>query len=218
RDPAVAQTFKLMVPVTLSLGLININAVIDTLFASRLIDPALAPSAIDKAFRIYMLPQGIFSVAVATVLFPSLSRLATRRDIDGFRRTGGLGLRQIAFLLVPASAICAVLAEPIVRLLYERGQFTPAQTPVFAGALAAFSAGLVFNGTMLMLNRAFFSLQSNWVPTVVALGNLGLNAVLDAAFYHLRIWGIPLATSVVNIAGTAALLVLLRRRIGTDLR
>jgi len=213
RDPAVKRVLVLMVPVTLSLGLINFNAVVDTIFASRLIDPQLAPTAIDKAFRIYMLPQGIFSVAVATVLFPSLSRLAARRDLDGFRRTVGLGLRQIAFTLVPASVASAVLAEPIVRLLYQRGQFTPAQTPVVAAALAAFSAGLTFNGTMLMLNRAFFSLQSNWVPTLIALGNLGLNAALDAAFYRVGTWGIPLSTSVVNIAGTAALLWLLRRKI-----
>jgi putative peptidoglycan lipid II flippase len=214
RDPAVAQTFKLMLPVTLGLGLINVNAVIDIFFASRLIDPTLAPKAIDYAFRVYMLPQGIFSVAVATVLFPSLSRLASRRDMDGFRRTLGLGLRQIAFLLVPAGVASAVLAEPIVRLLYEHGRFTPSQTTVVAGALAAFSLGLTFNGAMLMLNRAFFSLQSNWVPTIVALANLALNAVLDAAFYSFGVWGIPLSTSLVNIAGTGALLVLLRRRTG----
>jgi putative peptidoglycan lipid II flippase len=85
---------------------------------------------------------------------------------------------------------------------------------VVAGCLAAFSAGLVFNGAMLMLNRAFFSLQSNWLPTVVALANLFLNALLDLAFYRLGTWGIPLATALVNIAGTAALLVLMRRRIG----
>jgi putative peptidoglycan lipid II flippase len=214
RDPAVRRVFVLMIPVTIGLGLINFNLVVDSIFASRLIDPELAPTAIDKAFRIYMLPQGMFSVAVATVLFPSLSRLATRGDMDGFRHTVGLGMRQIAFLLVPASAVSAVLAEPIVRLLYQRGEFGPHQTHVVAGALAAFAAGLAFNGFMLMLNRAFFSLQSPWVPTVVALGNLGLNAVLDAAFYRLGTWGIPLSTTFVNIAGTAALLELLRRRIG----
>ncbi len=214
RDPAVAQTFRLMVPVTLGLGLINVNAVIDTLFASRFIDRNLAPTAIDKAFRIYMLPQGMFSVAVATVLFPSLARLAARADMQGFRHTVGLGLRQIAFLLVPASAVSAVLAEPIVRLLYQRGQFDPSQTPVVAAALAAFSIGLTFNGTMLMLNRAFFSLQSNWVPTTVALGNLGVNAALDAVLYRVGVWGIPLSTAIVNIAGTAALLFVLRRRLG----
>jgi putative peptidoglycan lipid II flippase len=85
---------------------------------------------------------------------------------------------------------------------------------VVAGCLAAFAAGLTFNGTMLLLNRAFFSLQSNWVPTWVALGNLAVNAGLDAVFYRFGTWGIPLSTTIVNVAGTAALLVLLRRRLG----
>jgi putative peptidoglycan lipid II flippase len=214
RDPAVKQMFALMLPVTISLGLINFNALVDALFASRLIDPELAPAAIDKAFRLYMLPQGMFSVAVATVLFPSLSRAAARADLDDFRRWLSTGLRWIGFLLIPASVALAVLAEPIVRLLYQHGKFTPHQTTVVAGALAAFAAGLTFNGTMLMLNRAFFSLQSNWIPTAVALANLAINAVLDAAFYRVGVWGIPLSTSFVNLAGTAALIVLLRRRIG----
>jgi putative peptidoglycan lipid II flippase len=214
RDPAVRRVFALMLPVTLGLGLINFNATVDTFFASRYIDPNLAPRAIETAFRLYMLPQGMFSVAIATVLFPSLARLAARGDLGAFRHTVGVGLRQIAFLLVPASVVSAVLAEPIVRLVYQRGRFDAAQTRVVAGALAAFALGLTFNGTMLMLNRSFFSLQSNWVPTLVALGNLVVNAVLDAAFYHFGTWGIPLSTSVVNIAGTALLLVLLRRRLG----
>ncbi len=176
-DPAVKEVFRNMIPVTLGLGLININAVIDMLFASRYIDPDLAPTAIQKAFLIYMLPQGMFSVAIATVLFPTLSRHASDAresgDFSGFRNTVGLGLR----------------------------------------CLAAFSAGLVFNGAMLMLNRGFFSLRSNWIPTWIALGNLGLNAVLDFALYRVGIWGIPLATAICNIAGTWALLVVLRRRI-----
>jgi putative peptidoglycan lipid II flippase len=213
RDPAVKQVFKLMLPVTLGLGLININALIDAVIGGWLITRN-APAEINAAFRIYMLPQGMFSVAVATVLFPSLTRFASRGDLGGFRRTAELGLRQIAFLLVPASVVSAVLAEPITRLIYQRGAFTPDQTPIVAACLAAFSAGLAFNGTMLMLNRAFFSLQENWVPTYVALANLFVNAILDVAFSPLGTWGIPLATSLVNIAGTAALLVLLRRRVG----
>jgi putative peptidoglycan lipid II flippase len=214
RDPMVKRTFVLMVPVTLGLGLINVNAVIDMFFASRLINGDLAPTAIQKAFLVYMLPQGMFSVAIATVLFPSLARLAARGDIDGFRATVGRGLRQIAFLLVPAAVVSAVLAEPIIRMLYQRGAWHPNQTPVAAACLAAFSAGLVFNGAMLMLNRAFFSLQSNWIPTVVALGNLILNALLDLAFYRFGTWGIPLSTAVGNVVSTVALVALLRVRIG----
>jgi putative peptidoglycan lipid II flippase len=214
RDPAVLRTFKLMLPITLGLGLINFNALIDTLFATRLLDKYQAPSSINAAFRLYIFPQGMFSVAVATVLFPTLARLATRRDLDGFRSMVTGGIRQIAFLLIPASVISAVLAEPIVRIVYQRGDFTASQTGVVAACLAAFALGLAFNGAMLMLNRAFFSLQSAWIPTWVALGNLGLNAALDAAFYRVGIWGIPLSTALVNIAGTFVLLVMLRRRLG----
>jgi len=213
-DPAVRRTFVLMVPVTIGLGLININAVIDQLFATHFLNPHLAPAAIVRAFRLYMLPQGMFSVAVATVLFPLLSRHASREDWDAFRRTVVTGLRLISFLLVPASAAAAVLAAPIVRLLYQHGNFTTHDTAIVAPCLAAFALGLTFNGTMLMLNRGFFSLQSPWIPSWVALGNLGLNALFDAVFYRLGIWGIPLSTSLVNIAGTWALIVLFRRRMG----
>ena len=214
RDPAVRRVFVLMGPVTLGLGLINFNQVIGSLFAARLIDPNLAPAAIDAAFRLYMLPQGMFSVAVATVLFPALSRLAALGDTDAFRRMLNSGLRQIAFLLVPASIASAVLAEPIVRLLYERGEFGPDETVVVAQALAAFSLGLTFNGAMLMLNRAFFGLQAPWTPTAVALGNLLLNTALYGALYRVGVWGIPLAISLANVAAALALLVLLRRRTG----
>jgi len=214
RDPAVKQVFKLMIPVMLGLGLINVNAVIGTVFASKLIDPTIAPNAIDKAFRVYMLPQGMFSVAVATVLYPSLARLAARGDLAGFRATVSTGLRQINFMLVPAGVVSIVLAEPIVRLLYERGAFEPDQTRVVAGALAAFSIGLTFNGMMLMLNRGFFSLQAPWVPTLVALAVVVLNTALYFAFYRVGTWGIPLAISLANIAGVAMLFVALRRRAG----
>lgn len=214
RDPAVKRVFVLMVPVTIGLGLININALIDQLFATHFLNPYIAPAAIVRAFRLYMLPQGIFSVAVATVLFPLLSRQAAREDWEALKSTVATGLRLIVFLLVPASAAAAILATPIVRLLYQHGAFTANQTHIVAPCLAAFALGLTFNGTMLMLNRGFFSLQSPWIPTTVAVMNLGINAVLDAVFYRFGIWGIPLSTSLVNIAGTWALLVFFRRRVG----
>ena len=124
-DPAVKRMFVLMVPVTIGLGLININALIDQLFATHYPGPdTIAPAAIVRAFRLYMLPQGVFSVAVATVLFPLLSRHASREDWSAFQHTIGTGLRLICFLLVPASVAAAVLATPIVRLLYQHGHFT----------------------------------------------------------------------------------------------
>jgi len=216
RDPAVKRVLVLMLPVTLTIGLINVSFLVDMLFASRLLDPELAPAAIDKAFRLYMLPQGIFAVAVTTVLFPTLARLAARGDEQGLRRALDGGIRQIAFLLVPAGLVAIVLAQPIVRLVYQRGEFTADDTVIVAQCLQAFSIGLVFNGWMLILNRAFYAVQTNWVPTAIALGAVGLNAAFDAVFYRLGIWGIPLATAAVNVVGAATLLVMMRRRVGLE--
>jgi putative peptidoglycan lipid II flippase len=216
RDPAVRRVLVLMLPVTLTIGLINVNFLVDTLFASRLLDPELAPTAIDKAFRLYMLPQGIFAVAVTTVLFPTLARLAARGDEAGLRRALDIGLRQIAFLLIPAGLVTIALADPIVRLVYERGEFTAGDTTIVADCLQAFSIGLVFNGWMLILNRSFYAVQSNWIPTGIALGAVGLNAGFDTVFYRLGIWGIPLATALVNVAAAATLFVMMRRRVGLE--
>jgi putative peptidoglycan lipid II flippase len=210
RDEAVQRVFTLMLPVTLGLGLINLNLLVNTWFAAG-VDKDLGPAAVDKAFRIYMLPQGMFSVAVAAVLFPALSRRAAARDGPGFRALVGSGLRQIAFLLLPAAAICAVLATPIVRLLYEHGHFTPEDTAVVASCLAAFSLGLAFNGAMLLLNRAFFSMQRAWIPTCIAIANLGVNATLDWVLSsRLGLWSIPLSTSIANIIGVVLLYIQLR--------
>jgi putative peptidoglycan lipid II flippase len=216
RDPAVKRVLVLMIPVTLTIGLVNVNFVVDMLFASRLLDPELAPTAIDKAFRLYMLPQGIFAVAVTTVLFPTLARFAARGAEPELRRALDNGIRVIAFLLVPAGLVSIVLAEPIVRLVYERGEFTAENTVVVAQCLQAFALGLVFNGWMLLLNRSFYAVQTNWVPTAVALGAVALNAVLNMFFYRLGIWGIPLSTTTVNVVAAIALLVLMRRRIGLE--
>jgi putative peptidoglycan lipid II flippase len=160
-----------------------------------------------------MLPQGIFSVAVSTVLFPTLARLAARGDYPGLRRALDGGIRQIAFLLVPAAFLSVVLAEPIVRLVYQRGEFTAEDTTIVAQCLQAFSLGLVFNGWALILNRTFYAVQTNWEPTAVALGAVALNAIFDAIFYRLGVWGIPLATSTVNVVVAAVLVVVLRRRV-----
>ena len=141
RDPAVARVLKLMLPVTLSLGLINFNLVINSLFASRLIDPELAPTAIDKSISALHASAGdVFGGCRDGSLPGALSARDAARPL-GFGNTVGLGVRQIGSTLIPASVVSAVLAEPITRLVYERGQFTPSQTPVVAGALAAFSAG-----------------------------------------------------------------------------
>jgi putative peptidoglycan lipid II flippase len=213
RDPRIKQVLKLMLPVSISLGLINVFVVVNSLLGSLVSEQA--PRAIDAAFRIYMLPQGMFSVAVATVVFPALSRLAARGDHAGLRDMVGSGTRQIALLLVPSAAITIVLAEPIVRLVYERGEWTPHSTRLTAEALLWFAFSLPFAGINLLQTRTFFSLQRAWLPTATAVGSLIVNAAVSLALYKpLGIAGIVLGTAVSSAAMTVFQGVLLRRLLG----
>ena len=127
RNPGVRRVLLLMLPVTISLGLINFNALINSIFGSLVSDEA--PAAIDKAFRLYQLPQGIFSVAIATVLFPTLARFANNKEFVNLRATLANGMRQILFVLLPATAAILALSHPIIRLVYQRGEFDPREHP-----------------------------------------------------------------------------------------
>jgi putative peptidoglycan lipid II flippase len=212
RNPDVRRVLVLMLPVTISLGLINFNLIINSLFGTLVSEEA--PAAIDKAFRIYQLPQGIFSVAIATVLFPTLARFATRGDHVSLRATMANGMRQILFILVPATAAVLVLSEPMIRLVYERGEFTSGDTDLVATALFWFAFSLPTNGLFLLLTRTFFSLQRPWIPTAIGAANLAITALAALALYHLGVGGIVAATAIATAATVVAQGVVLRRLLG----
>jgi len=213
RSPALRRVLLLMLPVTISLGLINFNLVINSFFGTLVSDQA--PAAIDKAFRIYMLPQGIFSVAVATVLFPTLSRFAARGAHDDLRRTVANGMRQIVLLLAPATAAILVLSEPMIRLVYQRGAFDAAQTDLVAVALFWFAFSLPFNGLFLLLTRTFFSLQRPWIPTAIAGVNLVVTALAALVLYApFGVGGIVAATAIATAASVVAQCTVLRLKLG----
>jgi putative peptidoglycan lipid II flippase len=213
RSIDVRRVLLLMLPVTLSLGLINFNLVINSTVG--FLDSENTPAAIDKAFRIYMLPQGIFSVAVTTVLFPTLARFAARGELDNLRSTMANGMRQIQLLLIPAAAAIVVLSEPMIRLVYQRGEFDAAATDLVSTALFWFAFSLPFNGLFLLMTRTFFSLQRPWVPTAISAGNLALTTAFAFAFYKpFGIGGIVAATVIATAASVVAQAIILRGALG----
>jgi putative peptidoglycan lipid II flippase len=197
RNPYVTRVLKLMFPVTIALGLINFDNLINSFFGTLVNDQA--PAAIDKAFRIYMLPQGIFSVAIATILFPTLSRFASRGDHDRLRRTMANGTRQILLTLIPSAAIMAVLATPITRLVYQRGAFNAGATHLVSEAMVIWALSLPAQGASLLFSRTFFSLQRPWVTTALSVANMAVNALISLALYQpLGVRGVVLG----SVAGT----------------
>ncbi len=213
RHPGVRRVLLLMLPVTISLGLINFNMLINSLFGSLVSDQA--PAAIDKAFRIYQLPQGIFSVAIATVLFPTLARYATRGAIDDLRATMANGMRQILFVLVPAATAVLVLSEPMIRLVYQRGAFDAAQTTLVATALFWFAFSLPTNGLYLLQTRTFFSLQQPWRATSLAVVDLVVSTLAAAVLYGpFGVGGIVAGTGIGTTVAAALQAIVLRREFG----
>jgi putative peptidoglycan lipid II flippase len=217
RDPRMRQVLLLFVPVTLSIGIINLDIFINAGFGSLVNThpKGQAPAAINNAFRIYMLPQGVFSVAVATVLFPTLSRFAVQRNPAGMRRAVGNGMRQINLFLIPSAALLLVMATPITRLVYQRGHFGPTSTHLVSEALFWFALSLPFAGVNLLLSRTFFAVQRPWIPTKLAAINLVVDVIVSVALYKpLGIAGLVIGTASANAVMTA--MQLYRLRIGLN--
>ena len=209
RDPRVKQVFLLMLPVTIGLGIVNLDALINSTFGA-LVNPQ-APRAIQTAFLIYMLPQGVFSVAISTVVFPTLSRQAARRAPAEMRHTLATGIRQINLLLIPSAVGMMVLATPITRLVFQRGHFTAISTHLTALALFWFAWSLPFAGVNLLLTRTFFALRRPWIPTGLAAINMTIDIVISIGLYKpLGIQGLVIGTAVANIVMTWLLLHRLR--------
>ncbi len=201
-DPRIRQVFGLMLPVTIGLGILNLDQLINSVFGTLVSEEA--PRAIDNAFRIYMLPQGLFSVAVATVLFPTLSRMAARNDVSDMRRTIGVGMRQINLLLIPAAVFLLVLTTPIVRLVFERGHFNGTSTELVSEALFWFAFSLPFGGLNLLLTRVFFAVQRPWIPTRLAALNIVVDIIVSIGLYKpLGIAGLIIGTVAANVVMTA---------------
>jgi putative peptidoglycan lipid II flippase len=197
----------------MSIGIVNLDIFINAGFGSLV--SFRAPAAINDAFRIYMLPQGIFSVAVATVLFPTLSRMAARRDPAAMRKSVGNGMRQINLLLIPSAALMLVLATPITRLVYQHGTFGATSTHFVSIALFWFSFSLPFAGVNLLLSRCFFAVQKPWIPTKLAALNMVVDVIVSVALYKpLGIAGLVIGTASANIVMTG--LQLHRLRIGLN--
>jgi putative peptidoglycan lipid II flippase len=210
----VRRVLKLMLPVTIALGIVSLNLLVDSFFATFV--SRQAPAAIDRAFRVSQLPQGLFSVAIATVIFPTLARQAVRGEIGELRHTMANGVRQICLLLIPAALLMIVLSVPATRLVYQRGEFTPGATHLVSRALVWWAVTLPFEGVSLLYSRTFFSLQRTWITIAFATTNLALNAAVAAALHGpFGISGVVLGTVVGTAAMTLFQMTILRRDLGS---
>ena len=213
--PGVARVGRLAAPIFLSSSVTQINIFIGTILASF-----LATGSITYLFygmRFIHFPLGIFGVAVATAILPTLSTHAAKQEMEEFRETLSLGLRLVFFIMFPAMAGLITLAVPIVNLLLERGEFNRISTLGTASALLFYAVGLWAFAGVRIVAQAFYSLQDTKTPVMVAIIALVTNIACSAAFIlwtPLAHGGLALAASLASTVNISLLTILLRKKIG----
>jgi putative peptidoglycan lipid II flippase len=200
RDEGVRTVLGLMAPAVIAASAVQVNVLINSGFAARLGDGPV--SWLNIAFRLMQLPLGIFGVAVATVTLPLVSRSAAVGNMAEFRSALAHSIRLVLLLTIPAAIGLIILAEPIIRLIYEHGRFTAEATRQTAGALRFYAIGLAGYSADKVLAPAFYALNKRYLPMMVAFTSIVVNFSLNWFLtFHLQ-WGhrgLAFSTSVVAI-------------------
>ncbi|MFH1593171.1 MAG: murein biosynthesis integral membrane protein MurJ [Candidatus Omnitrophota bacterium] len=214
--PAIKRIWKLLIPRIFGSAVYQISVIVDNIFSTfAWIVGAGGPAALWYAYRLFHLPLAIFGIALATVALPKMSMEVAKRDINALKETINFSLRAVFLLLIPATVGLAILGNPIIRILFERGEFTSYSTYITSSALFFYSIGLFACGGIKILVNSFFSLGDTRTPVKVASISLVINLVLNASLmWSLKIGGLALATSIAAISNFAMLYILLVKKIG----
>ncbi len=214
RDDTVRAVVTKMGPAIIGVAAFQLNVTLVQL-VSFWVDPVIVAS-FSYAVRLMELPQGVFGISLATYLLTSLSGLAAEKKFPEFRATLGQGLSYLVVVNSLAAVLLFILAEPIVRLLFERGEFGPESTQRAATALLCLAPGLVAFSMVNILARAFYALGDTQTPMKVSVFCLGANLLLSVLFISdLRQAGLGLANTITSCLNVWLLLRALCKKLGT---
>jgi putative peptidoglycan lipid II flippase len=212
RDEGLRRVLVLMGPGTVGVAATQVNVFVNTVLATS--QGTGAVSWLNFAFRLMYLPIGLFGVSIATATLPAVSRHAARQDKAAVRNTIADGISLMLMLNVPATLGLIVLATPIVRIIFERGAFTPADTAATASALQFYGFGLLGYSVVRIVSPAFYALGRARTPVQVSVATVLFNAALNIVLAQvLGYRGLALGTSIAALFNATLLLTLLRRHL-----
>lgn len=215
--PRVTSVGGLMAPMVLGLSAVQLNTLADFLIAYFFVEEGgerVGPAVMGYAQYLYQLPLGVFGIALATAIFPLLSQKAAEEDTSGLAQVFSDGLRLSVFVALPASVGLVFVAHPLVAVLYERGEFGPAQTDRVAGVLLFYSLGMVAYFMQHIVVRTFYALHDSKTPARVALTLVFINLAMNLSLvFVLEERGLALATAICAVIQVVILLRVLSRKL-----
>lgn len=215
KDEHVKKMLWLIMPVLIGVAVNQINTIVDRTIASTLVEGSI--SALNYATKLNQFVMGMFIVSISSVVYPMLSRLSTENDKEKFNKTIATSVNTVTLLVIPISAGAIVLANPIVRLLFQRGEFDERATSMTAIALTFYSIGMIGYGLRDILGKVFYSLQDTRTPMINGVIAMGLNITLNILFVrytNMQIAGLAFATSISALVTITLLFINLKIKIG----
>lgn len=213
KDEHIRNMVVLAIPVIIGSSVNQINKLVDRTLASQISVGGI--SALNYANTLNLFVQGVFVVSISTVMYPLISKMASKGDMKGLKRALAQSVTGISLLVVPATVGSLFFAEPIVELLFGRGAFDGQAVTMTSAAFFFYSIGMIGYGLREVLSRAFYSLQDTKTPMVNAAIAMALNIVLNFSLApSMGISGLALATSISALFGTGLLFFSLRKKIG----
>ena len=213
KHPGVRRIGRLMLPAMIGLAVYEINGLVDTLLASFL--PPGSVSYLNYGNRLVQFPLGLFGIALGTAILPTLSRQAVEGDLNRLKDTFSMGLRLVLFVSMPAMIGLMILGEPIIQLLFQRGEFGYSATVGSAQALFYYAVGLCAYAGVKVTVPVFYALQDTKTPVKISIiamtVNIFLNLILMGPLKH---GGLALATALSSMLNMGWLLITLRKRLG----
>lgn len=207
RHPGLKQIFTLMIPVMVSTWVQPVNQLISTRFATHLFDGAGA-SAMDYANTLYTMITGILVLSITNVIFPEMSKLSTKGQEQELGELIVTNIRGMLFLLLPLTVGLMVMSTPLVRLLYEWGNWDSFSTTITARALCFMSLGMVGYGVQNVLSRAFYAGQDGKMPLISGIASILVNLVLCLILTDkMDVAGLSLATAISSTVAAVVLLI-----------
>jgi putative peptidoglycan lipid II flippase len=221
RDEGVRTVLTLMAPAVIAASAVQVNVLINSGFAASITDASGhvidgPVSWLNIAFRLMQLPLGIFGVAIGTVTLPLVSKSAALGNTAEFRAILARGMRLAFLLTIPSAIGLAMLASPIISVIYQHGRFTAEMTRQTAGALQFYAIGLVSYAVLKVLTPAFYAIGKRNTPMVVSFLAIGANLFLNWLFTFRLRWGhrgLAFSTSLVATINFLLLYALMRRHI-----
>ncbi len=212
QDDSIKKVIKLMIPVMVSTWVQPINIAINTRFASTLYEGA-GVSAIEYANNLYTIIVGVFVLSVANVIFPRLSRMTANNDKNSVFSTVIMTIRILAFIIIPMTVGVMALSDQIIVLIYQRGDFTSADTAITSSALFYFSLGMLGYGFQTIISRAFYAEQDGKTPFVAGVISIIINVALCSILVNrMSVAGLAIASAISSTVYGLALYIPLRRK------